>query len=94
MTGSGDGEEGAGGGGAGDEGDASHSREPTRAHDVLQPARLRRNAGNRRFFRARPAASFLAPGSRTRSRAKAGNRGSLHPTGARPAEEPPSQTRP
>jgi hypothetical protein len=40
------------------EGDASHSWEPTRAHDVLQRARLRRNVGNRRFFRARPRRHF------------------------------------
>jgi hypothetical protein len=62
---------------------ASHSWKPARAHGALQPSRLRRNARNRRFSRARPLRRFWLwePGSLANQR---GKHGRLHPASARP----------
>jgi hypothetical protein len=46
---------------------ASRSWKPARAHGALQLARLRRNARNRRFSRARPLRRFWLWGTRLAS---------------------------
>jgi hypothetical protein len=72
---------------------ASHSWKPARAHGALQPSRLRRNARNRRFSRARPLRLVLALGNQARSRTNAANMAGCTPR-AQGRREPPTQTHP